>query len=451
MIFMKIKRRIERMSKWFLLFVIFPLQGYTQDLRSDSVHIDLKKAIEIALSENPSIRIAEREVHIKKYTKAEQMVSLFPNAALVGSYNRTLKKQVMTMDFGGQVMEIEVGTDNNYSAGLNFSMPIINASLWNSIKLSEMDVEMAFESARASRLSLISEVKKAYYSMLFAKEAYDVLQKNYDNVSLTYETVLNKYNQGMASEFEKLRAEVQLKNQRPSLLSAKSNLAFASMMLKVMIGLEVNEPIVFEGNLSDFEETVKNNPLPNIDSLSLENNSNLLQMQLAEKQLEKTKNIIISSACPTLSLSGNYQYTTMNNNFKFADYKWNPYSVIGLNLSIPLVSWASTAYKVQSGNLRIENIKDQRLALERNLKISINNSIIKINNAIEELESNKETMLQAEKAYQISLKQYEIGMSTWLDLSSAELAYTSAKLTYNQSIYTYLSAYAELEETIGKE
>jgi len=171
MIFMKIKQRIERMSKWLLLFVFLPLQGNTQDLPTDSVHIDLKKAIEIALSENPSIRIAEREVHIKKYTKSEQMVSLFPNAALAGSYNRTLKKQVMTMDFGGQVMEIEVGTDNNYSAGLNFSMPIINASLWNSIKLSEMDVEMAFESARASKLSLISEVKKAYYSMLFCERS----------------------------------------------------------------------------------------------------------------------------------------------------------------------------------------------------------------------------------------------------------------------------------------
>lgn len=177
----------------------------------------------------------------------------------------------------------------------------------------------------------------------------------------------------------------------------------------------------------------------------------MLQLGLAEKQLEKSKDIIISSACPSLSLSGNYQITTMNNDFKFSDYQWHPNSVIGLTLSVPLVSWAGTAYKIKSSNLNIENIKDQRLALERNLRISINHSIIKINNAIEELESNKETMFQAERAYNISLKQYEIGMSTWLDLSSAELAYTSSKLSYNQSIFNYLTAYAELEETIGKE
>ena len=448
---MKEKQSKRKMKLGFLALLCLPMLAHAQATPHDSIRIDLNKAIEIALNESPTIRIAERDIQTKKYTKTEQIITLFPNASLIGSYSRTLKKQVMTMDFGGQVMEIEVGTDNNYSGGLNFSMPIVNASLWNSIKLSQMDVEMAFESARASKLSLINEVKKAYYTLLFAKESYEVLQKNYDNIVLTYNNVLSKYNQGMASEFEKLRAEVQMKNQRPALLSAKSNLELAAMMLKVMIGLNVDEAIVFDGKLSDYEQLLKNNAIPNVDSLSLANNAQLTQLRLLEKQLEKSKDIIISSACPSLHLSGNYQYTTMNNDFKFADYKWNPYSMIGLSLSIPLVSWAGTAYKIKSSNLNIENMKDQRLALERNLKISINNSIINIKNAIEELESNKETMLQAEKAYEISLKQYEIGMSTWLDLSSAELAYVGAKLSYNQSIFNYLTAYAKLDETIGKE
>jgi len=448
---MKEKQSKGKLKTWMLVLLCLPMLAHAQTTSHDSVRIDLNKAIEIALNESPTIRIAERDIQMKKYTKTEQIITLFPNASLVGSYNRTLKKQVMTMDFGGQSMEIEVGTDNNYSGGINFSMPIVNASLWNSITLSQMDVEMAFESARASKLSLINEVKKAYYTLLFAKESYEVLQKNYDNIVLTYNNVLNKYNQGMASEFEKLRAEVQMKNQRPALLSAKSNLELATMMLKVMMGLNVDEAVVFEGSLSDYEQLLKNNTIPNVDSLSLTNNAQLSQLLLVEKQLEKSKDIIISSACPSLHLSGNYQYTTMNNDFKFADYKWNPYSMIGLSLSIPLVSWAGTAYKIKSSNLNIENMKDQRLALERNLKISINNSIINIKNAIEELESNKETMLQAEKAYEISLKQYEIGMSTWLDLSSAELAYVGAKLSYNQSIFNYLTAYAKLDETIGKE
>lgn len=448
---MKCVFKSQRVSVLAMIVCLQSFLGFAQQSSKDSIVVDLNKAIEIALNESPTVRIANRDIQTKKYTKAEQITALVPNAALSASYNRTLKKQVMTMDFMGKAMEIEVGTDNNYNAGLVFSMPIINSALWNSIQLSQLSIEAAFESARASKLSLVAEVKKAYYGMLLAKEMYNVLLKNYDNVALTYETVLNKYKVGMASEFEKLRAEVQLKNQKPQLLSAKSNMELATMMLKVMIGLEVNEAVKFTGELSDYENAIAVDKLLAADSIDLSNNSQLLQIALSEKQLKKSKDIIISSACPSLNLSGNYQYMTMNNDFKFADYKWHPYSMIGLTLTVPIISWAGTAYKIKTSNLAIENIKDQRLALERNLKISLNNAGINIANAMEQLASNKETMLQAETTYNISLKQYEIGMGTWLDLQSAEMALVSAKLAYNQSIYSYLTAYAELDKIIGKE
>lgn len=434
-----------------LIICMSTLSIYAQSQQKDSIKININKAIEVALNESPTMRIADRDIQTKKYTKAEQMVALFPNVSLSATYNRTLKKQVMTMDFMGSPMEIEVGTDNSYAGGVGVGMPIINAALWNSIQLSQIGIETALEAARASKLELVYEVKKAFYSMLLAKETYDVLKKNYQTVSLTYENILSKYEVGMASEFDKLRAEVQLKNQKPTLISSKNNYDLSIMMLKVMIGLNVDEAVVFEGEMADYENFVENSSLPFMDSLSMVNNVNLKQLELAEKQLKKAKDIVIANACPSLNLSGSYQYMSMNNDFKFNDYRWNPYSVVGLTLSIPLVSWAGTAYQIKSSNLAIQNIQDQRLALERNLTISINNSLNNMRNAMEQLSSNKETMLQAEKAYEISLKQYEIGMGTWLDLQSSEMMLISSKLTYNQSIYSYVTAYAELEKTLGNE
>ncbi len=133
---------------------------------------------------------------------------------------------------------------------------------------------MAFESARASKLSLINEVKKAYYTLLFARESYEVLQKNYDNIVLTYNNVLSKYNQGMASELE-IACRSANEKSTAGLLSAKSNLELATMMLKVMIGLNIDEAVIFDGKLSDYEQLLKNNAVPDVDSLSLTNNSQL--------------------------------------------------------------------------------------------------------------------------------------------------------------------------------
>lgn len=430
------------------ILIFFPL---SEAQVQDSVHVNLQKALEIALSENPTIKVANRDIQAKKYYKSEQIAALFPSVSLAGSWQATLKKQKMVMEMGGNPMEIEVGTSYNYSAGLNFSLPLVAAPTWYNLKLSQVDVELAVENARASRISLINEVKKAYYGMLLAKDSYQVLLTSYENVQLTAQNTYDKYEQGLASDFDKLRAEVQVKNQKPQLTSAENSLYLATMMLKVLMGVEVNEPIIFDGQLSDFEDDMLQYQELDPARFSLSNNTNLVQLDYAQKQLELSQKMIKSSACPTLALSGNYQYMTMANNLDFSTYNWFPYSVIGLSLQVPILSWVGTSYKLKQSKLSMESLNDQRQYLENNLRVSLNNSLYNINKAIEELASNKETMMQADRAYNIVKKQFEVGMATWLDLNSAELALTQSRLLYNQSVYNFLTAKAELDSVLGNE
>lgn len=417
----------------------------------DSVHVDLQKAIEIALSENPTIKIANRDIQAKKYYKSEQIASLFPNVSLAGSWQATLKKQKMAMEMGGQAMEIEVGMSYNYSAGLSFSLPLIAAPTWYNLKLSQSDVDLAVEKARSSRISLVNEIKKAYYGMLLAKDSYNVLQVNYNNVKLTAENIYNRYEQGLASDFEKLRAEVQEKNQKPQLTSAENTLYLATMALKVLMGVDVNEPIIFDGQLADFEDEMLKYQEMDPATVSLSNNTNLVQLDYSLQQLELSQKMIKASSCPTLALSGNYQYMTMANSMDFSTYNWFPYSVIGLSLQVPIMSWVGTSYKLKQSKLTIESLNDQKKYLENNLRVSLNSSLYNIKNAINDLASNKETMLQAEKAYDIVKKQYDVGMATWLDLNSAELALTQSRLLYHQSVYNFVTAKAELDSVLGNE
>lgn len=433
----------------FVGIIIFQTSIFAQQTQ-DSIPITLQKAIEIGLNESPTIRIANREIQSKKYYKSEQIAAMFQDIALSGSYNRTIKKQVMTMEFGGMPMEIEVGTDNNYTVGLSVALPLVMPTIWQNIKLSKLDIDLAIESARSSKISLVKEIKKAYYAVLMSQESYNVLKRNYANIELSNKLITQKYEQGLVSEFEKLRSDVQLKNQRPQITAAENTIAVTTMMLKAIMGVDLYEPLIFIGSLSDYEDEVSNGILPDYKSITLESNSDLKQMDLNKNLIEVSKKLIISSVCPTLSLGGNYQFMAMNNNFKFSEYNWIPYSVIGLSLRVPIVSWAATSYKMKQNDLLLANIKDQKEYIEKNLRVSVQNNLNNINNAMEDLQSNKETMIQAEKAYQIIQKQYELGMATWLDLNSAELAMVGSKLTYYQSIYNYLTAHAELEAIMGK-
>ena len=301
-------------------------------LAQDSVHVNLQQAIEIALNDNPTIKIANRNIESKKYSKDEQIAALFPTVSGSGSYQRTVKKQKMTMEMGGNPMTIEVGTSNNYSAGLSLSLPLVAAPTWYNLKLSQLDVEAAMESARSSRISLVNEVKKAYYGMLLAKDSYQVLLVNYENVEYTAQNINAKYEQGLASDFDKLRADVQVKNQKPQLTAAENTVQLATMMLKVLIGVDVNEPIIFDGQLSDFENEMLSYQVPEAQNVSLSNNSDLQQLDLSKNSLDMSVKLIKASACPTLVFSGSAQYMTMSNDFKFADYKpFDPKPVSGIS------------------------------------------------------------------------------------------------------------------------
>lgn len=442
---MIILRKMKRYMLTVLLLVTSFLMVNAQT--QDSIHVDLNKAIEMALSETPTMRIADRNVQIKQWYKKEQIAALFPDVSLAANYNRTLLKQTMSMDMGGQTMNIKVGRDNTYSVGANLSLPIISPALWSNLKLSSMDIELAQEAARSSKLEMVNQVKQAYYVYLLAKQSYDVMQKSYANIEASNQLVTNSYNQGLVSEFEKLRSDVTLQSQRPAVTSAAKSVRLASMRLKVLLGMNIDEPVIFDGELADYEQGVLNATMPDEKDLQLAYNSAIRQLDLSIKELEQSKKIIIGSSCPMLALAGSFQYSGMGDDGqKFTNY---PYSYVALSLQVPIISWVSTSYKLKQTNLNIENLKDQRLDAERNLRIGVQSYLDDMQQAIEDIAADRETMLQAQKAYEIAQKQYEVGMNTWLDLTTAELTLTSTQLTYCQSIFNYLAAKANLDATLG--
>lgn len=433
----------------FLLAGIMTCGMVTTVQAQDSVHIDLNKALEIALSESPSMRIADRNVQIKQVYKKEQIVSLFPDVSIASNYNRTLLKQTMSMDMGGQTMNIKVGRDNTYSVGANLSLPIVSFPLWSSLKLSSMDIDMALESARSSKIELVNQVKQAYYTYLLAKQSHEVLQASYDNLEASNQLVTQSFEQGLVSEFEKLRSDVALQNQRPTVSSAAKAVKLAAMRLKVVLGMDVNEPVIFDGQLSDYEQTVLNATMPSDQELQLAYNSALRQMDIGIEQLEQSKKVVRGASLPMLALAGAFQYSGMGDDAgTFTNY---PYSYVALSLQIPIVGWAATHYKLKQSDLNIQNLKDQRLDLERNLRLGVQSYLNDMQQAIEDIASDSETMRQAQKAYDIAQKQYEVGMNTWLDLRTTELALTTTQLTYCQDIFNYLTAKANLDATLGAE
>ena len=169
---------------------------------SDTMMLSVDDCVKIALNENPTIKIADMEITRVDYSKKETIGQLFPNVSFSAAYSRTLAKQTMYMNNGGQTMAIKMGRDNTHNTGFNASMPLISVALWKSIKLSDNQILQNIEASRTSRISLINQVKNAYYALLLAYDSYDVLVENHATAKVNADIYEKKFKNGTASEFD---------------------------------------------------------------------------------------------------------------------------------------------------------------------------------------------------------------------------------------------------------
>ncbi len=409
--------------------------------RSETLVLTLEQALEIALSESPTVKIADKTIETKKYAQKGTYAALWPEISASATYQRYIKKQ--TMHFAGQSMEI--GTKNNVSAGINAQMPLVNAQLWKSLKISAMDVELAVEQARSSRIDMIEQVSKAYYQVLLAKDSYIVYKRVYNNALENHKIVEKMFSVGAVSEFDLITSRVSVANAEPNVFNAENSIVLALWQLKALLGIDLATDIDCQGSLADFGNALT----ANIEKGDLSQNSTMRQFDIQEQMLKKSVEIQRAANLPSLSLGVNYNYVAMSENLKIKDYDFNPYSVATLNLSIPIFAGGKRRADLNSAKINLENIKLQRENVERQLNTAIIQYHSNMLTNIKQYHAADQTILQAKRGYEIAVKRYEVGEGTLVEIDNSQVAYTQAELSRNTAIFNYLVNMAGLEKIKG--
>lgn len=455
------------------------------ELDTSATPLTLQDALKIALSENVAVKVADKEIERSQYAKKGTYASLFPQIDVSGSYQRTIKKQVMYMDSDGdsggsifssimpyfsRINELSaaagmdpvaveesssssssgfaVGRWNTFNVGLTASMPLVNAQLWKSIEISGKSVELAVEQARSSRLDMVTQVKQAYYAVLLAKEVFDVYKDVYENAVENFEQTQREYRVSRASELEYTRAKTNVANAVPNVYNAESQIVLALWQLKAVMGVDLDMNIDVTGKLSDYSEHMFYD-IHQHDSLSLDNNTSMRQLAIQAEQLAETVKMQKYAYLPTLSAAFSYSQYAMENEFNFSEYHWTPYSYAGISVSIPIFSGGKRYNDVRQAKVQAVELDLQRVNTERQLKIAVRQYLSSMETAMKSYTSAVDAEDLARKAYDITSKSYNVGKSTLTDLNDAQLALTQAQLAVSQAIYNFVVAKSNLEQTLG--
>jgi len=448
-------KRIAKI-KYFVVFACIPYFGGAQPKGQDTLRVSLNQALEIALSDNPTIKIADKEIQRVDYSKKNAWLGLLPSLSGTAQMGKYIVPAAMSMM--GQV--IDSPTDFTASLGVSLSLPLFAPALWHSIQMTTLDMQLATEKAYASKITLRNDVTKAYYNLLLAQDSYRSLQEGYNTAKENYEQAKRRFELGLAAEYDYISAEVQLNNLLPSLLQVENGIAQAKMYLKVLMGVNSAVPLAVEGSLADFEAGVAQAAASR--RVSLLQNTDLRQLDIQLQVLNKSVHLQRTQRMPVLAAFGSYNYSGTGNKETNINFGQLPIAVpkstewygqgliLGLQLNVPIFNGSSNIIKEKQIKLQGVELELQRDYLQSSLTLQAHTAIDNMNKSAKQMESAKKGVDLATKGYTISTKRYETGAGTMLELQSAALALTQARLSYHQAIADYLTAKADYEKIIGE-
>lgn len=413
------------------------------------MRLTLEQALELALSENPTVKVADMEVARYDYVRRQTWGSLLPQLTASGNYTRSIVKSEMR---GG----LSFGADNTFALQGDLSLPLFAPSVYRTLKMNDAQRAAAVEAARSSRIDLVAEVRKAFYNILLAEQSLAVLRESEATVQRTVDDTQVQYDHGLMSEYDLLTAQVQLSNLRPTILQTENSIKLAKLMLKMYLSIPEQVEIEVEGSL----DALRGEVLAGTDGLTADvsRNSSLRTLELQEELLRRSLRAANAGRLPTLAAFGTASWTGNDMEpfmgFGSGDdsrYFWTHPISVGVQLSVPVFAGLTRMNRSRELKNQIAQTSLQRTYARQQLDVQVRSALNDLLTARETMFAQELTVEQARKAYRISDTRYRAGAGTILELNSAQLSQTQAQLNYSQAIYDYLSAKAEYDRIVGRE
>jgi len=464
---MTLEERMEG-KKYFRILIISIIITVTTGFSQDNLTFTLESSVEYALQNNPEIKMAEKDLAKSKAGVMEAWSNIMPklDASINLQHAWDLQKNVIPNFFKpilsplGQLIpefadmpdyvEMVFGLENTLQYGATISQPVfLGGAGMAGIHIANAARRAAGQGLEEKRQTLIYNTTNAFYACLLAKELVTVQEEALAQTKANLENVTKKYDVGSASGFDKMRAEVEVANLKPEVISARNNYQSALTMLKTIIGFHRDANIDIKGEFKYVDDNFGDLGLKELQNMAFKKRPLLKTLENQKQMTKKSVTIARSNFLPKLFFQTDYSYLLMRNDYKFRHPDANKGFTSAVSLQIPLFhSFQSTAL-YQKSRLDYKIMLDAEKQAYDGVAAETEVAYNKFREAKEKYLSANQTVDLAVEALRLATMMYEEGVNTQLDVMSSQLALTRAKLNYANSLYEYQSARYQLRKVVG--
>lgn len=423
-------------------------------LHAETLELDLKTARRIALENNPSVKLVREGLEKSGKNIIEARANMMPSFSAFSSLQHAWELPTMILNLpptmGGQ-QKFKMGTENNIVYGINYEQLLYSGGMIrNSYHISKLAYEIAESQLKTTEQSVLNSVTSAYYSVLYVQSALAVSKESLQSAEENLAQVMKYYDVGKSSRFDVLRAEVQVANMKPMVVSAKNNLKLAESRLRMVLGITESIEFIFTEKLDIIYSDLTEKSLDELIEIALRSRPEVTILNKQNDIAQKQVSISRAAFIPKVALGTAYQYQGMRDDFDFTGDDFYKSFNSSISISLPLFTGMKNSAKYQKAKIAVKESKYQTESLINNIKLEVKGAYFTMQEALEKVQTQQKTIEQAKEAQRLAKLMYSEGSSTQLDVLNANLAVQQAQMNYQQSLLEYNIALSNLKKAINQ-
>lgn len=421
--------------------------------QTEPYQFSLQQAIDFALKHQSSVLNADIDVQIAKNKVNETTGIGLPQVSTNFSFQDFVKVPVSLIPgefFGepaGTFIPVQFGVKYQSTLGLEASQLLFDGSYLVGLQASKTYKELSIRNSKRTKIETAVAVTKAYYSVLVSNEQLNLLDANLTRLKKSLNDTEAYFKNGFVEKIDLDRLKVLSNNLETERQNVIRLLDLNTKLLKFQMGMPIETGLKLTDGISDIQIDTQV-LLPDSNAYINRVEYSLLQTQkkLNELNLKRYKSEFLPSIAAFGATSSIYQ----NNNFSELYDTRFPTTVVGLRLSLPIISGGQRIFKIKSAALEVKKSANDLTNAKNGISLEIAQAKTSYQNGYQSLENQKRNMELSKEVLRVAKIKYEQGVGSSLEVTSAETALKESQNNYINALYDLLINKVNLDRALGK-
>lgn len=413
--------------------------------QSDSLHLSVQALFDLGVENNLQLAASRLKEQMATERLSTARMALYPDIE-VGLKGGVLGQPVVFQNgLSNPTRPDTPDWQQNYA--IDFSQPLYQGGrIKYAIRQADLEKEIASLQTHVSKADLKLVLLEQYLNLFSLYKQCKVLNRNIEESERRLKDIRQMKEEGLITNNDVLRSEMQLTNNRLSLTETQNNIRLVSQRLDILLGQ--NENLIIFPDSTLLEQTYTTNEYDMYLQQAFSADPSMLLLQKQTELAENNVRLIRAEQRPKLSLTASNTLArpvsrTMadmyNNN-------WN----IGLSLSYPLSSLYRNKHRMNEARLGIVLSQNAQEQQKQHIQTTVQEALLKHHEAVSRVEALQLSVRQAEENFRIMNNRYLNQLAILTDLLDADNLRLNVELQLTTARTRVVYTYYQLQRAIGE-